>query len=109
MNIQVNDICFSYPDSGSIESISLELSAGEVACIIGPNGSGKSTFLKCLNRLLPPHSGTVHIGADDAGSMNRRKLACLVGYLPQEPPPDQDITALDAVLMGRRPHTAWRE
>lgn len=108
MNIQANDVCFSYPDSGSIDSVSLDLSTGEVACIIGPNGSGKSTFLKCLNKLLPPSSGTVYINSNEVDSMSRKKLACLVGYLPQEPPPDHELTALDAVLMGRRPHTLWR-
>ena len=108
MNIRINEVCFSYPGSGSIDSVSLELNAGQVACVIGPNGSGKSTFLKCLNRLLSPVSGTVFIGSDNVGSMSKKRLACLMGYLPQEPPPDQEITVLDAVLMGRRPHTMWR-
>ncbi|THB81433.1 MAG: ABC transporter ATP-binding protein [Desulfobacteraceae bacterium] len=108
MNIKVNEICFSYPDSGRINLISTEVKAGEITCILGPNGSGKSTFLKCLNRLLPAASGTVYIGSEDIGLMSKKKLACLMGYLPQEPPPDQEITVLDAVLMGRRPHTLWR-
>jgi polar amino acid transport system ATP-binding protein len=42
-----------------LRGVDLELSVGEVVCIIGPSGSGKSTFLRCLNRLEEPDSGQV--------------------------------------------------
>jgi len=32
---------------------------GDVICVIGPSGSGKSTFLRCLNMLEKPTSGTI--------------------------------------------------
>jgi polar amino acid transport system ATP-binding protein len=34
-----------------LRGISLEVSAGEVMCLLGPSGSGKSTFLRCINHL----------------------------------------------------------
>jgi ABC-type polar amino acid transport system ATPase subunit len=34
---------------------------GEVVVVIGPSGGGKSTFLRCLNFLEEPSSGTVEI------------------------------------------------
>lgn len=36
-----------------------------VTCIFGPNGSGKSTFLKTLNGILTPWSGTVEYGGEN--------------------------------------------
>ncbi|MFS3134237.1 amino acid ABC transporter ATP-binding protein [Gluconacetobacter sacchari] len=44
-----------------LRGISLEVARGELISIIGPSGCGKSTFLRCLNFLEIPDSGTVEI------------------------------------------------
>lgn len=44
-----------------LKGIDLEVSEGEVVCVIGPSGSGKSTFLRCLNLLEEPTKGVVEI------------------------------------------------
>ena len=42
-----------------LKGITEEIHQGEVVVIIGPSGSGKSTFLRCLNLLEGPDSGTI--------------------------------------------------
>ena len=42
-----------------LKRINVEISEGEVVCLIGPSGSGKSTFLRCLNRLEKITAGEV--------------------------------------------------
>ncbi len=42
-----------------LKGITEEIHSGEVVVIIGPSGSGKSTFLRCLNLLEEPDSGTI--------------------------------------------------
>lgn len=42
-----------------LKNIDLEIAENEKIVIIGPSGSGKSTFLRCLNTLETPTSGTV--------------------------------------------------
>jgi polar amino acid transport system ATP-binding protein len=44
-----------------LRGVDLEVSKGEVACLIGPSGSGKSTFLRCLNGLERFQEGRVAI------------------------------------------------
>jgi polar amino acid transport system ATP-binding protein len=45
-----------------LRGIDLDVSSGEVVCLVGPSGSGKSTLLRCLNGLETPTSGTVEVG-----------------------------------------------
>lgn len=40
----------------------VKVHAGEVVALLGDNGAGKSTFLRCLQGLYRPDSGTVTIG-----------------------------------------------
>lgn len=44
-----------------LKNISLEVQPREVVCIIGRSGSGKSTFLRCINFLEEPSSGTIEV------------------------------------------------
>jgi ABC-type polar amino acid transport system ATPase subunit len=49
---------------GSLEvlkDLSCEIKKGEVVVVIGPSGSGKSTFLRCLNFLEIPTSGSISL------------------------------------------------
>ena len=44
-----------------LKDISTEIKKGEIISIIGPSGTGKSTFLRCLNLLETPTSGSIFI------------------------------------------------
>ena len=57
--VKVTDLKKSFGKLNVLNGIDLTVNEGEVVCIIGPSGSGKSTFLRCLNRLEEPTSGTV--------------------------------------------------
>ena len=55
---------------GTIEAlrgIDLDVSPGEVVCIIGPSGCGKSTLLRTVNWLEPPDAGRVYINGEQIG------------------------------------------
>jgi polar amino acid transport system ATP-binding protein len=59
--IQVQDLKKHY-NKGKIralDGVTTEIRRGEVVVIIGPSGSGKSTFLRSLNLLEVPTSGTI--------------------------------------------------
>ena len=42
-----------------LKGIDIDIYRGDVVCLIGPSGCGKSTFLRCLNRLEIPTSGSI--------------------------------------------------
>lgn len=64
--IYVNDLHKTYHNaSGTVEvlkGVSETVKKGEKVVIVGPSGSGKSTFLRCLNLLEKPTSGTIKFG-----------------------------------------------
>ena len=52
-----------------LKGIDIDIYRGDVVCLIGPSGCGKSTFLRCLNRLEIPTSGSIKfegVEVDDA-------------------------------------------
>ncbi|MDD4222666.1 MAG: ABC transporter ATP-binding protein, partial [Candidatus Methanomethylophilus sp.] len=81
MNLQAEDIEFSYGRSQILKGIGFELRPGEVLGIIGPNGSGKTTLIKCINRILEPSQGKVTIDSRDVLSMKVRDVARIMGYV----------------------------
>ena len=65
--IEVKDLC-KYFRGGTVRAlngVSLTIGKGDVIVIIGPSGSGKSTFLRSLNLLETPTSGSVIVEGTD--------------------------------------------
>ena len=94
-----------------LKGISLQASRGDVISLIGASGSGKSTFLRCLNFLEVPTSGTVSIRgekfeASDATSRSRaskdklRRLRREVGMVFQSFNLWPHMTAIENVMEG---------
>ena len=48
-----------------LKGVNVEIDKGDVICVIGPSGSGKSTFLRCLNLLETPTSGSILFEGDE--------------------------------------------
>ena len=57
--IKVENLCKSFDDVEVLKGINAEIDKGDVMVVIGAAGSGKSTFLRCLNLLEEPTSGTI--------------------------------------------------
>ncbi|MGW6172123.1 amino acid ABC transporter ATP-binding protein [Arthrobacter sp. NPDC055138] len=50
-----------------LKGISLDVQAGQVACLLGPSGSGKSTFLRCINHLEKIDGGQLWVHGERIG------------------------------------------
>ena len=59
--IEVRDLKKYYNDDSikALDGISIDINKGDVMVVIGPSGSGKSTFLRSLNLLEVPTSGSI--------------------------------------------------
>lgn len=54
----------------ALNGVSASVNKGEVVVIIGPSGSGKSTFLRSLNLLELPSSGSIFFNGTDIAAKN---------------------------------------
>lgn len=63
--IEVKDLCKSFGDHQVLKGINTKVRVGEVIAVIGPSGCGKSTFLRSINLLEKPTSGTILFEGED--------------------------------------------
>ncbi|MCE1179653.1 MAG: ABC transporter ATP-binding protein [Micrococcales bacterium] len=67
----------------AVDSLSLNIPAGETVMFVGPSGCGKTTSLKMINRLIEPTSGTITIDGEDIRSKDVDTLRRSIGYVIQ--------------------------
>lgn len=60
----VDDIHKSFGGLEVLKGVSLSADEGDVIALIGASGSGKSTFLRCINLLETPDSGTITVAGE---------------------------------------------
>ena len=63
--IEIRNLGKSFGDHEVLKDISLDVHKGEVISIIGPSGCGKSTFLRSINLLERPTSGSIKVEGVD--------------------------------------------
>jgi polar amino acid transport system ATP-binding protein len=60
--LRVRGVHKAFGPTPVLRGVSLEVSQGDVVCLIGASGSGKSTLLRCVNGLEPVDAGSIHLG-----------------------------------------------
>jgi len=107
MILQVKGISFRYNSRPVLEEVSFGLRNNELLAILGPNGVGKTTLLKCLNGILRPSDGAIMVEERELLDMKQMEIARDLAYVAQQGQGGR-LTAFDAILLGRRPHIAWK-
>jgi phospholipid/cholesterol/gamma-HCH transport system ATP-binding protein len=72
--IEVRDLRRRFDHQQVLDGVNIDIPAGTITTIVGPSGCGKTVFLKHLNLLLRPDSGTIIIDGVDVTRMGARAL-----------------------------------
>lgn len=76
--LRCENLTKTYGGLVALNGINLSFESGKIIGLLGPNGSGKTTFIKILNGLLTPTSGTILINGQKPGVETKK----VVAYLP---------------------------
>jgi ATP-binding cassette subfamily C protein len=84
-HIYLNDITFSYDDSGKpvFENLSLKINSGEVTAIVGPSGAGKTTLIDLILGIYKPNEGDIYLSTQSQ-KVNPESIINFA-YVPQMP------------------------
>jgi ABC-2 type transport system ATP-binding protein len=85
----------------AVDTISFELTPGEVVGFLGPNGAGKTTTLKMLSGLLYPTSGEVTVLGHVPSKRDKALLRQITLVMGQRNQLVWDIPAIDSFELNR--------
>ena len=60
-----------------LQSIDVDMQAGEITVVMGLSGSGKSTLIRHLNRLIEPTAGEIVVDGEDVTQLSQADLRTL--------------------------------
>ena len=98
--ISVRGLSKSFEGVSVLRDLDADIRKGEIVSIIGPSGAGKSTFLRCLNLLETPDSGTILIDGEDAEKMDVRYLRRKMGMVFQQFNLFPHLSALENIMLA---------
>lgn len=104
MKLEVKNAICGYGTKIVVKDISMDVSSGEILCLLGPNGVGKTTFFKTILGLLKLKGGKVLLDGENIHNWSRNQLAKTIGYVPQAHTSPFPFKVFDVVLMGRTAH-----
>ncbi len=104
--LEVKNISKSFDGKRVLQDISIELSEGEIACLLGISGSGKTTLFNIISGLIPPDEGEILLDGED--------IACQAGHISYMMQKDlllpyrtiEDNVALPLLLKGIKKRSA---
>jgi polar amino acid transport system ATP-binding protein len=84
--VKIEGLVKNYGPLEVLKGVDLEVTPGEVVCVIGPSGSGKTTMLRCINFLETYQGGRIYVNGQ------------LVGYREKNgklsPAPEKEIARI---------------
>ncbi|HEY4275460.1 MAG TPA: amino acid ABC transporter ATP-binding protein [Rhizomicrobium sp.] len=59
--VEIRDVRKRFGNQEVLKGVSLDVTAGEVVCLLGASGSGKTTLLRCINHLETIEGGEIKV------------------------------------------------
>ena len=101
--LEVENIHTYYGLSHILFGVSLEVSVGEIVCLLGRNGAGKSTTMRSIMGLTPPRQGTIRFKGETITGQKPYQVARRgLGYVPDDRRVFADLTVGENLEIAER-------
>jgi branched-chain amino acid transport system ATP-binding protein len=109
MLLELRKINTFYGISHILFDVSMEISTGELVCILGRNGVGKTTTLRSIMGLTRPRSGSIQFrGTEIIGKETFQIARMGIGFVPENRIVFPDLTVRENLEMGIKGKNAGR-
>ena len=98
--ISVHNLKKEFGKNKVLKGIDFELKEGERVVVLGPSGSGKSTFLRCINRMEEPTSGTISFNGTEITEKNIQKMRQDIGMVFQHFNLINNLTVMENLILA---------
>jgi ribose transport system ATP-binding protein len=105
--LSVRDVSKSFPGVQALDSVSLDVSAGEVLVLVGENGAGKSSLMKILSGIYTKDSGQILLDGEEieiTSPLHAQQLGITI--IHQEMNLMNHLTVAQNIWIGREPKFA---
>jgi ABC-2 type transport system ATP-binding protein len=92
--LSFQDVSKSFGEIHAVESLSLQIHAGECVGLLGPNGAGKTTAISMASGLFPPDRGEITLRGESIRS-DTAQAKRLLGVVPQDLALYEELKAVD--------------
>jgi branched-chain amino acid transport system ATP-binding protein len=106
-NLALRDVSAGYGGSLALESLSLDVCAGEVVTLLGANGAGKSTTLRAISGMVRPTAGSIRFGDTDLTALRPDEIVRAgIVHVPEGRNVFAGLSVRDNLLAGGYLHRA---
>ncbi len=109
--IKTSNLSIGYASKRKVKTIAsnlnIDLSKGNLVCLLGKNGIGKSTLLRTLTKVQPALSGEISINNCNLKKLNNLDLSKSLSLVLTERLPESNLSVFELVALGRQPYTNW--
>jgi ABC-type uncharacterized transport system ATPase subunit len=104
--LRLRGITKRFGDLVANDSIDLDITPGEIHCLLGENGAGKTTLMNVLYGLLQPDAGTISIdGVEHAHASPKEAIGAGIGMVHQHFMLVDVFTVAENLILGREDST----
>jgi len=107
--LELDSLRIEVPGRVLVDHLDAAIGPGEFIALLGGNGTGKSLLLQTLGGLRAPAAGKVRLDGVDISTLDRRRIAQRLGFLPQDPEAPPQGSLFEAALLGRFAHLGFLE
>lgn len=100
--LEVKDLKKKFGKLEVLKGINLKVGKGDIIAIIGPSGCGKSTFLRCLNMIEAPTSGSIIFEGEDITKkdVDLSRVRAKIGMVFQQFNLFSNLTVLQNIILA---------